>query len=126
GAPAPVRGAAAGPRDPGHLLPLPRRQRPARRVAVAARRGNAPRCRGARVLHDFDHAAGEAIAGVAGGLALVVVGIGMHDHALADDIGGPAVADGGAVQLAVHSGHALVVGNQVVAVANMVLALAGA
>src|SRR5690606_17507946 len=77
-------------------------------------------------LLEFDHATGEAVAGIAGGLGDIVVGAGVHDHALADDVGGGAVADGCAVQLAVDLGHAFVVGHQVVAVAHVVLALAGA
>src|SRR5690606_34895433 len=56
------------------------------------------------LLLEFDHATGEAVAGIAGGLGDIVVGAGVHDHALADDVGGGAVADGCAVQLAVDLG----------------------
>src|SRR5690606_30284243 len=73
-----------------------------------------------------DHAAGQACAGVAGGLAGVVVGIGVHDHAAVEDVGRRAVGQGGAVKPRVDGGHAGVVGNDVVGVADVVLAVADA
>src|SRR5690606_34284578 len=79
-----------------------------------------------RGLPGFDDAAGQAGAGVAGGPGGVVVRVGVHDHRLADDVAGAAVAQRGAAQQAVDRGHALVVGGDVVAVAGVVLAFAHA
>src|SRR5690606_6514642 len=74
----------------------------------------------------LDHAAGQARAGVAGRLAHVVVGIGVHNHAAADDVGGRAVVEGDALEARVHPRDALVVGDDVVGVATVVRAMADA
>jgi hypothetical protein len=74
-----------------------------------------------------DHAAaGDADAGIAGGLAAIVVGVGMHDQCTSGDIGGGASAKGNALEVDIDVGAALGVGTQVVHVAQVVLAGAGA
>src|SRR5690606_5816006 len=94
---------------------------PPLRASRRSRAGRAP-TRSLR-LH---HAAGQPRAGVAGGLGGVVVRVGMHDDALADDVGGGAVAQGHAFETRVHRRHALGVGDDVVAVAAVVRAVADA
>src|SRR5690606_3964036 len=76
--------------------------------------------------HHADHAAGHARAGVAGGLALVVVRIGVDDHRAAGDVVGRAAAEGHPVQVRVDHGHAIGIAGEVVHVAAMVGAAAGA
>src|SRR5690606_22531832 len=67
-----------------------------------------------------DHATGDARAGVAGGLAGVVVGVGMHDHRLADRVVGRAAAEHHALGMPVDRRNAFGIRRDVVHVAAVV------
>src|SRR5687767_11901588 len=72
----------------------------------------------------LDHSAGEARAGVAGGLRLVVVRVGVDDQAAADDVARP-LADGDRVHGRVELGAAALVGLERRQVAGMALGRLG-
>src|SRR5690606_8736002 len=73
-----------------------------------------------------DDPAGDPVAGIAGRLAGVVVGTPVHDHRLAHGVVGRAAAEHHAGGMHVDLRHAIGVGDDVVHVAAVVGALAGA
>src|SRR5690606_283040 len=102
-------------RRAGHLRPLRRRGRPGPVGAALAPRTAS--------IDDGDDPAGQTRAGVAGGLAGVIVRIGVDDDRAPGDVGRAAATQGQAGHVHVHARDALGVGDDVVHVAGVVRAV---
>ena len=78
------------------------------------------------LLVGANHAAGHARAGIAGRLAGIVILRRMHDDGAAHDVGGGVAPQTNAIHLRIHMRYAAGIGDEVVAIARVVCAVAGA